>query len=76
MIYVSDDGTRDTVLCCDLCSKEFRFNYEPDDDDDDQTEDQACRRYKAWVDECIAEVADEHVCSVSDDDDAEEEIGL
>ena len=60
-IYLGDDGTMDTVLCCDLCGEEFRFNYAAYDDDTlDAAADEA--RYDAFVDDCIAEIEAEHEC--------------
>ncbi len=51
MISLTDDGTLDTVLRCDTCAQEFRFNFDEGD-------------YDAWVEECVAEVSDEHTCEV------------
>ncbi len=52
MISLTDDGTLDTVLRCDTCAEEFRFNFDSSGD------------YDAWVEECVAEVSDEHTCEV------------
>lgn len=51
-ITLSDDGTFDTVLRCDECGEEFRFNWDGAPSDDDNADELAC----------IAEVESEHEC--------------
>jgi len=58
MIYLSDDGTLDTVLACSDCREEFRFNYDPDIELDDTL----TWTYDDFVLDCIAEIKDEHEC--------------
>jgi hypothetical protein len=55
-IKLTDDGTMDTVLRCSACGQEFRFNFPLDGELE--------RRiyYDAWVQDCIDEIGDEHVC--------------
>jgi hypothetical protein len=70
-IELSDDGTLDTVLRCSECGEEFRFNYdggmEPGTDESQPDREQAALdAYDEFVDECIAEVEDEHECGEED----------
>lgn len=82
-IVLSDDGTLDTVLECNKCGKEFRFNYDPGPDELERDNDGFYKvdgrrfpteeganiyRYNQWVDEIIKETADEHVCEEDDDE--------
>lgn len=60
MAYISDDGTLDTVVVCDRCRCEMRFNYDPPmDGDEDADEDP----YETWLDECCAIVDNECGCN-------------
>ena len=77
-IHLTDDGTLDTVLRCDECGEEFRFNWdgcEPNEDRITQMmegtatysralaeEYDANEQYQAWVEDCIAEIKEEHEC--------------
>lgn len=64
-IEETDDGTMDTVVRCDICGEEFRFNYDPsmDDAEIDADDEQACMEaYDAWIDGCIEEMEVEHDC--------------
>jgi hypothetical protein len=54
-IYLTDDGTLDTVLACSDCREEFRSNYASGDWDDDYTYDQ-------FVDDFIEEINADHEC--------------
>lgn len=89
-ITLSDDGTLDTVLRCDECGEEFRFNWdgcEPDEDRITQImegtsaysralaeEADANEQYQSWVEDCIAEVESEHECHTGDDEPQEGDI--
>jgi len=55
-VRLTDDGTMDTVLRCDECGEEFRFNYEWSASDS---------TYEEWVTSCIEEIEQEHECEVS-----------
>lgn len=63
-IYLTDDGTLDTVLKCDRCGEEFRFNYSPEwaIDGPEPTDGQNEAAYSDFVAESISEVEDEHTC--------------
>jgi hypothetical protein len=81
-ILLSDDGTLDTVLICDNCGQEFRFNYdrlEPFDRDDTgayivgnlrcKTKEQAgTLDYEAFVMGAIEDTTDEHECEDTDNE--------
>ena len=59
MIKLSDDGTMDTVLVCDNCGEEFRYNFQNadiDESDDPEAD------YDAFVEESIADASSEHDC--------------
>jgi hypothetical protein len=60
-IRLGDDGTLDTVLFCGECGEEFRFNFASSDD---SAEGDAA--YDAFLDECVAEVEDEHECEADE----------
>lgn len=60
MAYISDDGTLDTVVVCDRCRREMRFNYDPPMGEDvDADEDP----YETWLDACCAYVDNECGCN-------------
>lgn len=60
MFTLGDDGTLDTVIVCDQCGEEMRFNFEPDSDpDSDYT-------YDDFVEWCKLECDDFHVCPKED----------
>jgi hypothetical protein len=61
-IILSDDGTLDTVLTCTECGDEFRFNYVSAYNDDPNAEDEDYT-YDDFIDDCIADVTDEHDCN-------------
>jgi hypothetical protein len=70
-IELTDDGTMDTVLRCDECGEEFRFNYDAtggtEDEYDLTNEEMEAKdeeEYNAFVDDCIAEIEQEHECTV------------
>ena len=72
-IELTDDGTMDTVLRCSICAEEFRFNQDclEDIDRDDNlrfiSEEQACEAIRdEWIEDCIAEIENEHVCEGKD----------
>ncbi len=71
-IQLSDDGTMDTVIRCTECGQEYRFNYDGGmdngtDENQPQREQDALDAYDAWVDDCIAGIEAEHVCSSNDE---------
>ena len=60
---LGDDGTTDTVIVCNECGEEFRFNYDPQLPDTSDSEDDSEDDYNAWIDECLDDAADEHDCT-------------
>ena len=69
-IELTDDGTMDTVLRCDECGEEFRFNYSDGPADGPRCEhglDDGCSDcYDDFVDDSIAEIEAEHRCRLLD----------
>ena len=62
---LGDDGTLDTVIYCDNCNQEFRFNYSAFDYDatlDNDLTDEAA--YMAFVEWCKDEAAQDHNCDI------------
>lgn len=70
---LTDDGTMDTVVRCEHCGEEVRFNYDPTGNnpeprDYDTPKDIATRNeqnrwlYDAWVAECIEDAKGDHEC--------------
>jgi hypothetical protein len=55
-IKLGDDGSLDTVLVCDECGAEMRYNY--DDTDHSGNPD----AYEEFVDWAIADASDQHSC--------------
>jgi hypothetical protein len=53
-----DDGTLDTILLCDGCGKEFRYNASMSQILD----------YDDFVEDCKALLEDEHICGGLDHD--------
>jgi len=62
---LADDGTMDTVIRCEACGREERFNFACGPDDEDGTE----YTYDAFVADCIEQCEADHVCE--DDDETE-----
>jgi hypothetical protein len=63
--YLGDDGTLDTVLVCRECGREYRYNYDGGlewNGHDEPTNDNKDGAYTAFVDECIADAEDSHIC--------------
>jgi hypothetical protein len=59
MAYLSDDGTLDTVIVCDECGTEHRFNYSGLDVEDVVMADGTITvdyTYDEFVADCIADV--------------------
>lgn len=52
-IGLTDDGTLDTVLFCDLCGDRMRFSYQNEDTEEP---------YDEWRDRIIDETQEQHVC--------------
>lgn len=51
-----DDGTMDTVIRCDECGEEYRYNY---DGDEDQT-------YQQFIQWAMTDMDEEHECGEDD----------
>lgn len=72
---LTDDGTMDTVVRCDECGEEVRFNRDGADDADLKPCCALCipegcpNCYGAYVDECCNYAAEDHQCSASDEPD-------
>lgn len=56
-IELIDDGTRDTVLRCNICDEEVRLPYHPICE---RYADGANQAYDDWVSRCIEELEAEH----------------
>lgn len=67
-IVLTDDGTLDTVLRCEECGEEFRYNYSAieHDPDDTRSDEEA---YDDFVKDCIEDAEAEHECGAEDEDD-------
>jgi hypothetical protein len=64
---LGDDGTMDTVVYCELCGHEDRYNYDGDFMPLDASEPVAVAfhdAYDEFVQECIEQSEDEHECPV------------
>lgn len=72
-IKLTDDGTLDTVLRCDECGEEFRYNYDPASDGY-PAEDAAKDAYDDFIDGCIEDATAEHVCDTDDDSPQDDDI--
>ncbi len=60
MMRLSDDGTLDTVLICDECGEELRYNYDPEDADQEYlTPECAYDMFVAWA---IEDAQQDHEC--------------
>jgi len=59
MIRLGDDGTMDTVLVCDECGQEIRYNFDPSGPD---TIDDIQQDYDAFVDWAIEDATESHEC--------------
>lgn len=69
---LTDDGTMDTIVRCEYCGQEERFNYDPPPEADDSEQDDE-ELYAEWIDECCANADDDHECSRQPEPDAEPE---
>ena len=60
-IYLTDDGTMDTVLRCGDCGEEFRYNYDPTDDalDFNESPEPGYDAFIAWA---IEDTESDHEC--------------
>lgn len=58
MIFLTDDGTLDTVLECSDCGEQMRYNYPTamDEDEGDYI------YYERWTDQIITDETQEHEC--------------
>lgn len=59
-----DDGTMDTVIRCDKCGEEIRFTAAECNSDSEEDGD----TYDNFVQWCIEECEDDHVCDTVPDD--------
>jgi hypothetical protein len=78
-ITLTDDGTLDTVVRCDDCGEEFRYNFDIEDHAEDctaKTDDSAppCTCYDAFVEWCIIDAANAHDCVCQDDEPQEDDL--
>ena len=55
--HLGDDGTLDTVIVCDHCGAELRYNFEPDEEGREGD-----GAYDEFIDWCLAEAPSDHVC--------------
>ena len=66
MFKLSDDGTLDTVVTCEDCGEEVRYNFS-DDTRDSMT-------YEEFVEWCLEDAAEDHECDRSWCDSDQEEV--
>lgn len=57
-----DDGTLDTVLVCDGCGTELRFNPDPHLDDCPEGEGESCECQDAVIEWAMADAEATHEC--------------
>lgn len=57
-----DDGTFDTVIRCNLCGEEQRYNYDPSAPGADESELSGEEAYQAFIDDCMADAEMDHEC--------------
>lgn len=62
-IYLTNDGTMDTVLKCSECGKEFRYTWQPENNGDET--------YDDFVEWAIEDAEGDHACG---EDDVDEEF--
>lgn len=55
---LGDDGTFDTVLVCEDCGAELRYNYDGGDIDAETS----APSYDAFVERAIEDANDSHIC--------------
>lgn len=60
--YLTDDGTLDTVVKCEDCGEELRYNYDIGGPDQVQGEDPD-EPYYQFVDWVMDDAAEQHKCS-------------
>jgi RNase P subunit RPR2 len=63
---LSDDGTLDTVVKCNVCGAELRYNYDGPDMhavySAPNADDESDRRYRDFVEWAIEDAEADHVC--------------
>ncbi len=59
MIKLGDDGTMDTVLVCDQCSEEMRYNYDASSYEDIEDDEEA---YEAFIEWALEDAEGNHDC--------------
>lgn len=63
---LTDDGTMDTVVRCEHCSEEVRFNYAMEDAGEPECthgKSDGCQDcYDEWVEQCCVDAEDDHEC--------------
>jgi len=59
---LGDDGTLDTVIECRDCGAEMRYNFQGYGDIDSGDLFDDAQAYDAFVDQCIEDANDNHVC--------------
>lgn len=66
---LGDDGTMDTVLVCENCGKEVRFNYDGMQEETEETTDADREEdYAAFIIGCEHDADSEHECWEDDDE--------
>lgn len=58
--HLGDDGTMDTVICCDECGEEMRYMYDPD------PQGGQVESYDEFVEWAISDFDEDHECSDSE----------
>lgn len=57
---LGDDGTLDTVIVCEDCGAELRYNYNPSEEQDEDTTDEEA--YEDFIDWALDDAENEHEC--------------
>lgn len=59
---LTDDGTTDTVIECDKCGAQMRYNFDLTSAEAFDAKSDGQDTYDAFVDECIEDFNDTHDC--------------
>lgn len=77
--YLIDDGTLDTVVKCDGCGEEVRFNYDGMEPvvpgEDAYSDEELDAHYDAFIKWAIESASQDHVCGEDTDDEPTHRLG-
>ena len=62
MFSLDDDGTLDTIVTCDMCSRSERYNFDTHDEDCNQIANGDCDCYGRFIDWVINDAEQIHDC--------------